>query len=68
MEDLNFYWPYVSICRSCLSLLATVGTSATSAERNLDHQEKYYKSNHDAGTVVETDYNIWQKLQHQAEK
>ena len=68
MEDPSFYWPYVSTCCSCLSLLVTVGASATPAERNLYHQEEYYNSNHDAGTVVEIDYNIWQKLQYQAEK
>lgn len=45
-----------------------MGASSVPAERNLDHQEEYYNSNHDAGTVVRIDYTIWQKLQYQAEK
>lgn len=54
-EVSSFYWPYVSICCSCLSFSVTVGVSFTPAERNLDHKEEYYNSNHDAGTVVVID-------------
>lgn len=54
MKDSSFYWPYVSICTACLSLVVTGmgagGAIAIPAERNLDLQEEYYNSNHDAGT------------------
>lgn len=68
MEVSRFHWPYVSICSSSLSALVTVGASATPADRSLDHQEEFYNSNNDTGTIVEIVYNILQRLQYQAEK
>lgn len=60
MEVSSFYWPYVSICCSCLSFSVTVGVSSTPAERNLDHQEEYSNSNYDAGidVVIDRLYNL----------
>lgn len=62
MKDSSFYWPYVSICSACLSLVVTGGATASPAERNLDLHEEYYNSNHDAGMSWDRWYP--QTLQH----
>lgn len=35
-----------------------VGAIAAPAERNLNHQEEYYKSNHSVATIVELDIKL----------